>query len=178
MWKIAFTVCIFCGAMAIAQSRVPSAGGMPTSNSPGATRDSASADAANENHMELKSTDQVLRDNPKLTANLKTMLPADVTPEQACSTFKTLEQCVTTIHAAQNLKLNFSDLKAKTTGKGSMNLQKAVEQMAAGSNAKDEVKKAKKQAADDMKGVSLFGFEISPHSVTPPVQPISTVQTS
>jgi hypothetical protein len=29
--------------------------------------------------------------------------------------------------------------------------------MAANANAKDELKKAKKQAGDDMKGVNLFG---------------------
>jgi len=65
--------------------------------------------------------------------------------------------------------------QAKTTGKGSVNLQKAIEQMVAGADAKDEVKKAKKQAADDMKGISLFGFYILLHPVTPSVQRISTV---
>jgi hypothetical protein len=105
----------------------------------------------------MKSIDQVLQENPKLSAKLKEMLPANQSPQQACAEFKTLEQCVTAIHVSQNLKLSFADLKTKTTGKGSVSMQKAVEQLAGGANAKDEVKKAKKQAGEDMKGVNLFG---------------------
>ena len=105
----------------------------------------------------MKSIDQVLHDDARLSAKLQDMLPADVSPQQACAGFKTLEQCVTAIHLAQNLKVPFADLKAKTTGKGSVGLPKAIEQMAAGANAKDELKRAKKQAGDDMKGTSLFG---------------------
>jgi hypothetical protein len=108
----------------------------------------------------MKSIDQVLHDDAQLSARLQDMLPADMRPQQACTGFKTLEQCVTAIHLAQNLKLPFPDLKAKTTGKGSVGLRKAIEQMAANANAKDELKKAKKQAADDMKGTSLFGAAI------------------
>ena len=142
--------------LAFGQSRAPAGPGSNPPASAGSSR-SDNSDTGNEKPMELKSTDQVLRDYPKLTANLQSMLPSDLTPQQACSGFKTLEQCVTTIHVAQNLKLSFPDLKGKTTGKGSINLQKAVEQMAAGVDAKDELKKAKKQASNDMKGVSLFG---------------------
>ena len=109
------------------------------------------------NDMQMKSIDQVLHDDPRLSAKLQEMLPADLSPQQACAGFKTLEQCVTAIHLAQNLKLPFADLKAKTTGKGSVGLQKAIEQMAANANAKDELKKAKKQAGDDMKGTNLLG---------------------
>jgi hypothetical protein len=92
------------------------------------------------------------------------MLPAELNPQQACGGFKTLEQCITAIHIAQNLKLPFADLKSKTTGKGSVGLQKAIEQMAASANAKEEAKKAKKQASEDMKGANLFGALILPTS--------------
>jgi len=138
--------------------RVPGGGTNPSSSAgsnPGTSKDTASD--AGMNPVEVKSIDQLLRDYPKLTANLQSMLPPDLTPHQACSGFKTLEQCVTTIHLAQNLKLNFPDLKAKTTGKGSISLPKAIEQMATQANAKEEMKKAKKQASADMKGLSLFG---------------------
>ncbi|MFZ0814523.1 MAG: hypothetical protein WAM78_03335 [Candidatus Sulfotelmatobacter sp.] len=120
-------------------------------NNPGAS------DTSPTNEPQMKSIDQVLHDDARLSGKLQDMLPATVTPQQACAGFKTLEQCVTAIHLAQNLKLPFADLKAKTTGKGSVGLQKAITQMAANANAKDEMKKAKKQAADDMKGTSLFG---------------------
>lgn len=121
---------------------------------------SGKSDTAPTNDLQLKSMDQVLQDSPRLSANLKAMLPTDLTPQQACSGFKTLEQCVVTIHTAQNLNLNFADLKAKTTGKHSISIEKGVEQMATQANAKEEVKKAKKQASEDMKGVSLFGSNL------------------
>ena len=129
--------------------------GAPTPSQP--TSNSGRPDAEPTNEMQMKSIDQVLHDDARLSAKLQDMLPAEMTPQQACAGFKTLEQCVTAIHVAQNLKLPFADLKAKTTGKGSVGLQKAIEQMAANANAKDELKKAKKQAADDMKNTNLFG---------------------
>jgi hypothetical protein len=142
-------------AMAFAQKGVP--GGASTVPTAPATKNSGGPDVGTEGRLQPKSIDQVLQDDAKLSAKLKAMLPADMTPQQACAGFKTLEQCVTTIHVAQNLKLPFADLKAKTTGKGSVALQKAIEQMAASVNAKAETKKAKKQAAEDMKGTNLFG---------------------
>jgi hypothetical protein len=129
--------------------------GAPTPSQPASN--SGRPDAGPTNELQMKSIDQVLHDEPKLSAKLQDMLPADLSPQQACAGFKTLEQCVTAIHLTQNLKLSFADLKAKTTGKGSVGLQKAIERMAANANAKDELKKAKKQAGDDMKGVNLFG---------------------
>jgi hypothetical protein len=138
--------------MVFAQTPRP---GAPTPSQPASN--SGQPDAGPTNELQMKSIDQVLHDDARLSAKLQDMLPADVSPQQACVGFKTLEQCVTAIHLAQNLKVPFADLKAKTTGRGSVGLQKAIEQMAANANSKDELKKAKKQAADDMKGTSLFG---------------------
>jgi hypothetical protein len=140
--------------MAFGQSR-PGGGGAGSTPQPSGNQ--RGPDTGPTNDLQMKSIDQALHDDPRLSSKLQDMLPADMTPQQACSGFKTLEQCVTAIHLAQNLKLPFADLKAKTTGKGSVGLQKAIEQMAANANVKDELKKAKKQAADDMKGTSLFG---------------------
>lgn len=138
--------------MAFGQARPGTSMG-PPGNNPGAGR----TDTSPTNDLQMKSIEQVLHDDARLSAKLQEMLPAELTPQQACAGFKTLEQCVTATHLAQNLKLTFADLKAKTIGKGSVGLQKAIAQMAANANAKDELKKAKKQAADDMKGTSLFG---------------------
>ena len=139
--------------MAFAQ--VPTHGAPSPSQSAG---NPGRPEAGPTNELQMKSIEQVLHDDARLSAKLQDMLPADMTPQQACAGFKTLEQCVTAIHLAQNLKLPFADLKAKTTGKRSVGLQKAIEQMAANANSKDELKKAKKQAADDMKGTNLFGW--------------------
>ncbi|MGA2204486.1 MAG: hypothetical protein ABSG40_21300 [Terriglobales bacterium] len=144
---------VLASALAFGQAPIHGAGGagQPAINS-------GKPDTAGPtNDLQMKSIDQVLHDDAKLSAKLKDMLPAEMTPQQACAGFKTLEQCVTAIHVAQNLKVPFADLKAKTTGKGSVSMQKAIEQMAANVNAKDEAKKAKKQAAEDMKGTNLFG---------------------
>ena len=149
--RVAVLVCLAC-ALAFGQARVPGAAG---ASQPARNSDRPGAGPTNE--LQMKSIEQVLHDDARLSGKLQDMLPAEMTPQQACAGFKTLEQCVTAIHLVQNLKLPFADLKAKTTGKGSVGLQKAIEQMAANANAKDELKKAKKQAADDMKGTSLFG---------------------
>jgi hypothetical protein len=145
---------VLTGAMALGQSRVPGPG-TPSLAPP--ARSSGEPDAGTMNGMQMKSIDQVLQDDPKLSAKLKAMLPPELSPQQACGGFKTLEQCITAIHIAQNLKLPFADLKTKTTGKRSVGLQKAIEQMAASVNAKEEARKAKKQASEDMKGANLFG---------------------
>ena len=151
--KVAILAALTC-ATAFGQSKVPGAGtpsGAPTA------RNSGQPDAGSVSDLHAKSIDQVLQDDPKLSSKLKSMLPPDLTPQQACSGFKTVEQCVTTIHIAQNLKLPLADLKSKTTGKGATNLQKAIEQMATGVDPKEEMKKAKRQTSEDMKGVNLFG---------------------
>jgi len=144
--------------------------GAPTPSQPASNSDRPDAGPTNE--LQMKSIEQVLHDDARLSGKLQEMLPADMSPQQACAGFKTLEQCVTAIHLAQNLKLPFADLKAKTTGKGSVGLQKAIEQMVANANAKDELKKAKKQAADDMKGTNLFGQPFLHEQVIPPSKPI------
>ena len=149
-------------AMAFGQGK-PGTGMGPPANNPGPGR----TDTEPTNELQMKSIEQVLHDDARLSAKLQEMLPADMTPQQACAGFKTLEQCVTAVHLAQNLKLSFADLKAKTTGKGSVGLRKAIEQMAANANAKDELKKAKKQAADDMKDTNLFGQISLQHQVVP-----------
>jgi hypothetical protein len=144
--------------------------GVPTPSQPAGNSGRPDAEPTNESQM--KSIDQVLHDDARLSAKLQELLPADMSPQQACAGFKTLEQCVTAIHVAQNLKVPFADLKARTTGKGSVGLQKAIAQLAANANAKDELKKAKKQAADDMKGTSLFGQLFLQDQVVPLSKPI------
>jgi hypothetical protein len=107
--------------------------------------------------MQVKSIDQLLNDYPNLTAKLQALLPAEVNPHQACEGFKTLEQCAGVIHLSKEANVPFADLKAQIAGKHSVGMEKAVEHSAPSVNAKDAVKKARKAASEDMKGVSLFG---------------------
>lgn len=71
----------------------------------------------------------------------------------ACDGFKNLGRCVAAAHVANNLNINggFMALKAKITGAGAMSLGKAIQSFDTNADAKAEVKKANKQADDDMK---------------------------
>jgi len=97
-----------------------------------------------------QSPDQLLNQNTKLSANLQKLLPAGTTPQQACSGFRNLGQCVAAIHVSHNLGISFMDLRAKMTGSKSESLGKAIKDLKPGADAGAEKKKAEKQAKDDM----------------------------
>lgn len=98
-----------------------------------------------------KTASDLLTQNTKLSSNLQKLLPQGMTPQEACSGFKNLGQCVAAIHVSHNLDIPFADLKAKTTGTGSVSLGKAIDALKPGTNAKAETKKAQKQATQDLK---------------------------
>ncbi len=98
-----------------------------------------------------KTASDLLTQNTKLSSNLQKLLPQGMTPQEACSGFKNLGQCVAAIHVSNNLGIPFADLKAKTTGSGSVSLGKAIDTLKPGTNGKAESKKAQKQANQDLK---------------------------
>ena len=98
-----------------------------------------------------KTASDLLTQNTKLSSNLEKLLPQGMTAQDACSGFKNLGQCVAAIHVSHNLGIPFADLKAKTTGSGSVSLGKAIDQLKPGTNGKAETKKAQKQAKADLK---------------------------
>jgi hypothetical protein len=73
--------------------------------------------------------------------------------QSACSGFKNLGQCIAALHVAKNLDVQggFDALKGKMTGKGAVNLGKAIQQLDPNVKAKAESKKATKQANEDFK---------------------------
>src|SRR5579859_1185020 len=93
---------------------------------------------------------QLLNQNSKLSSNLQKLLPAGTTPQQACSGFKNLGQCVAAIHVSHNLGIPFADLKTKLTGSNSESLGKAIQALKPSSNSTAETKKAEKQAENDI----------------------------
>ena len=97
-----------------------------------------------------RSTDQLLDQNTKLSANLQKLLPAGMTTQDACSGFKNLGQCVAAIHVSHNLGIAFTDLKDKMTGSNSESLGKAIHELKPDASAKTEAKKAEKQAKSDI----------------------------
>lgn len=103
------------------------------------------------NGIAKSSPDTILSRNTQLSSNLDKLLPEGTTAQQACSGYKNLGQCVAAIHVANNLGIPFTDLKAKTTGSGSVSLGKAIHELKPDVNAKTEIKKAKKQTQADLK---------------------------
>lgn len=96
-----------------------------------------------------KPSDVFMRD-PKLAAKLQKLLPEGQNIQDACDGFKELGDCVTTIHASQDLGIPLADLKAKVTGKGAEKLEKAIHDMKPDADAKAEVKKAHKLAEKEI----------------------------
>jgi hypothetical protein len=90
-------------------------------------------------------SDAFLRD-PKLAAKLQKLLPEGQSIQQTCDGFKHLGDCVSCIHASQNVGIPLADLKAKVTGKGAEGLDKAIHELKPDVDAKAEKKKANKQA--------------------------------
>ncbi len=97
-----------------------------------------------------KSPEVLLDQNTKLSSKLSGMLPKGTTPQEACSGFKNLGQCVAAIHVSHNLGIPFDELKAKMTGKGAVSLGRAIQQLDPKANPKAEAKKGRKQANDDL----------------------------
>ena len=97
-----------------------------------------------------KSPDTLLNQNTKLSSKLQTLLPKGVTPQQACSGFKNLGQCVAAIHVSKNLDIPFDQLKTKMTGTGAVSLGKAIQQLDPQANAQQQAEKAKQQTKQDL----------------------------
>jgi hypothetical protein len=100
--------------------------------------------------MSHASPSDVLSHNTAIAGKIQSLTGQDA--QTACSGFKNLGQCVAAAHVAKNLNIpgGFDALKAKITGSGSVSLGKAIQGFAPDANAKAEVKKANKQASDDL----------------------------
>lgn len=92
---------------------------------------------------------QMLAGNKKLLSTVQALLPAGTEVLKAADGFSSLTKFVSAVHAAQNLGIPFSDLKARMT-KGDK-LEKAIKSLKPDADAKEESKKAEKQAKSDLK---------------------------
>src|SRR5579864_472177 len=130
-------------------------GGGPPSGVGASTPDHGSAPAGqttSPTQSQKRSPEQLLDQNSKLTANLQKLLPAGTSPQQACSGFKNLGECVAAIHVSHNLGIPFSDLQGKLIGSNAESLGKAIHDLKPDVDANAEKKKAEHQAKDDMNG--------------------------
>ncbi len=121
--------------------------GNSTSNTTASGHKPSGADATTDHKP---SNQDLLNQNTKLSSNLQKLLPAGTTPQQACSGFKNLGECVAAIHVSKNLGISFDDLKNKMTGASAENLGNAIHDLNPNVDAKAEKKKAEKQAKEDI----------------------------
>lgn len=84
------------------------------------------------------------------STHLAALVPAGMSPEEACTGFKSVKDCAASLHASQNLSIPFADLKSKVTG--GQGLGAAIHELKPDANARAEVKKAEGQAQDDVHG--------------------------
>src|SRR5581483_3400235 len=91
-----------------------------------------------------------LKINQKLEVKLKTLLP-QIAPKAAASGFVDLKDFVTAVRAANNLNIPFWDLKQRRANGSAKELEKAIHDLKPDGAAKEEIKKAKDQAKEDIK---------------------------
>jgi hypothetical protein len=99
-----------------------------------------------------KSPEQLLAQNTKLSESLAKLLPPGTNLENAAQGFKNLGQFVAAVHVSHNLDIPFSDLKSKMISGDS--LGQAIRDLKPGVNAKDEAKKANRQAKETVRDAS------------------------
>ncbi len=97
-----------------------------------------------------KTPAEMLMHNTKLASKLQSLLPAGTDLQQAASGFKNLGQFVACVHVSHNLGIPFDELKGKMMGKHPESLGQAIHNIKPEVEAKDEAKKARKQAKDDI----------------------------
>ena len=103
--------------------------GMPSTQSDPATTAQSSVSSAAQN------------------TRLAAIVPAGMSAQEACSGFRSTDECAATLHASQNLGIPFTDLKAKVTG--GQKLGAAIKELKPDANVKSEVRKAEEQARAD-----------------------------
>lgn len=80
---------------------------------------------------------------------LAALVPAGLTPEDACRGFKDLGECSAALHAAQNLNIPFADLKDRMTS--GQSLGTAIRALKPKADSRREVERAEEQARQDLR---------------------------
>ena len=99
-----------------------------------------------------------------LSLQLQALLPAHATLKDACTEFKSLEDCVASLHASSNLKIKFNCLKWDMTGvrpdsdvksceapTRSMSLYRTIRVRKPYADARAEARNAERSAREDIK---------------------------
>jgi hypothetical protein len=92
--------------------------------------------------------DDILTRNTKLSSQVHDL--TGVGAQQACAGFKNLGDCISAARASKNLGIDFETLKAKVTGSDAQSLGDAIHELKPEASARSEVRKARRQAQDDL----------------------------
>jgi len=100
----------------------------------------------------------------KLSVGLQAILPVRTTLKDACTAFKSLDDCVASLHVSNNLQIKFNCLKWDITGvrpsgdvksceapTKALSLNKAIRALKPDVNAKAEARNAERRAKEDIK---------------------------
>jgi hypothetical protein len=103
----------------------------------------------------------------KLASQLQAILPLRTKLEDACTSFRQLNDCVASLHVSHNLKIKFNCLKWDVTGTQpatgnvtsckapkngkALSLAKAIQTLKPEADAKAEAKTAERRAQEDIK---------------------------
>ena len=80
---------------------------------------------------------------------LAALVPAGLTPEDACRGFKDLNECSAALHVAQNLGIAFADLKDRVTA--GQSLGTAIHALKPKADSRRETERAEEQAREDLR---------------------------
>jgi hypothetical protein len=80
---------------------------------------------------------------------LAALVPAGLTPEDACRGFKDLSECSAALHVAQNLNIPFADLKDRVTS--GQALGTAIHALKPKADSRRELQRAEEQARQDLR---------------------------
>ena len=81
------------------------------------------------------------------STRLAAIVPSGMSAQEACTGFRSVEECAATLHVSQNLSIPFPDLKSRVTG--GARLGAAIHQLKPDANVKAELRKAEEQARSD-----------------------------
>lgn len=83
------------------------------------------------------------------STRLAAIVPSGMSAQEACTGFKSVSECVTALHASQNLNISFPDLKSKVTG--GQKLGAAIHELKPNADVKAEMRKAEAQTREDLR---------------------------
>jgi hypothetical protein len=80
---------------------------------------------------------------------LAALVPAGMSPHEACTGFKDVSECSTALHLSQNLNIAFPEVRERVVG--GLTLEATVHALKPSANAHIEVHRAEQQASEDLR---------------------------